>query len=116
MTDNEIIALATTDAAEAIEYARGSGPDAVVFITGNSYMPPLRDFGSAETVWQLDDDGDGWELYFETFESTLDHANVMLDSPEHDNALYVVDLSRFTYRDDAEDSDTLSGEWEERTA
>ncbi len=115
MTDNEIIALATTDAAEAIEYARGSGPEAVVFITGNSYMPTYRDFGSAETVWQLGDEGDGWELYAETFESLLHSANVMLTCPDYDNALYVVDLSRFAYRD-ADYAEYLSDEWIEVNA
>lgn len=79
MTDAEIIRLAEADAADAITIARESGDESVGFITGNSYMPPLRDFGSAETVWQAQydvnpDDNDMWILYVETFENAVERA------------------------------------------
>lgn len=113
MTDDEVIALATTDAAEAIEIARTSGNESVVFITGNSYMPPLRAFGQAETVWKHDDNDEGelFAFYAEQFEKVLEAANVTLDCHPDDNSLYVVDMNRFERRDDADESETLSGEW-----
>lgn len=114
MTDDEVIALANADAAMAIEIARTSGDDPIVFITSNNHMPPLRAFGHAETVWQSDDndDGDLFGLYGDTFEKALDAANVGLDANPDEGSLYVVDYARWERRDDADDSETLSGEYQ----
>ncbi len=117
MTDNEVIALAKADAALAIAVAHSSeGP--VVFITGNSHMPPLRAFGNAETVWKdaANEDGDLFAFYDQTFEATLEAANVYLGCPPDDNSLYVVDMNRWETIDDPDESETLSGEWKPRTA
>lgn len=37
-------------------------------------------------------------------------SSALLDAPEWDNSLYVVDTRRFEYVED-NDSETLSGEW-----
>lgn len=113
MDNDTIIRLATEDAAKAIDAAR-SNPGPIVWITGNSYMPPLRDFGQAETVWQVDDDPDAWSFYVETFERLLDEASVYLGCPDYDNALYVVDQLRWEYIDEPDDVETLTDEWAPR--
>ena len=105
---------AREDAASAIEIARESD-DPVAFITGNSHMPPLRAFGRAEDFWAASHDVDAYmispyEVYVETFESTLEAANVIVECPEYDNALYVVDLDRWEYDEDL-DGPTLSSQW-----
>ena len=105
-------ALARVDAREAIDLARSSGHDPIVWLTGNAYMPPLRGFGHAESAWNADNTGDVWEAYAETFERELDAASVYLGSPDYDNALYVVDLARFEYVDEENQTgDTLQSEW-----
>jgi hypothetical protein len=70
--------------------------EAVLFITGNSYMPPLRAYSCSEQVWVIDLP-DVWEVYVERLEQRLTELNVYLGSPEDDNSLYVVDLARFEY-------------------
>lgn len=83
--------------------------DAVVFITGNSYMPPLRAFGISEEVWQIPGDAeDYWTVYAEAVERRLDELHVHMASPEYDNALYVVDLDRFE-PEEGEDETTWIG-------
>lgn len=87
----------------------------VTFITGNSFMPPLRDFGDSEQVWHLDEldpDAEVWSAYVERLEGTLEQQDVLLSAPDYDNALYVVDLARFEYVDADTDAETLSDEWE----
>jgi hypothetical protein len=96
------------DAEDAIDAARFSS-EPITFITSNAYMPPLRDFGRAEEVWQTDD-WDAWEAYCWGFEDALDKAEVLLDSPEYDNALYVVDLRRWEWMEDPEGTD-LAADW-----
>lgn len=111
-TADKVASMAETDASQAIDYARQSGDEVIVWITGNSYMPPLRAFGQAETVWQMDEP-DLWDVYWETFETELENANVYLASPEYDNALYVVDMDRWQYKDDEmQMGETLESEWE----
>jgi hypothetical protein len=90
--------------------AKESGDESVVFITGNNYMPPLRAFALSEQVWQLDDPG-VWEAYHEAVEERCAQLSVYLAAPEHDNALYVVDVSRFKYVGDERDCDSLTDEW-----
>lgn len=109
---------AARDADVAIERARTSRDDPIVFITPNSHMPPLRAFERAEDFWQASGGALGneavWEAYVESFERALGAANVYMAAPEYDNALYVVDLARFEHVDDEDrddEDDTLSGEW-----
>lgn len=86
----------------------------VVWVTGNAYMPPFRDLGEAERVWNADNNRDGGLFAFlvETVEDHLSAASLALESPEWDNALYVVDLARWQYREDADDAEDLNDEWE----
>jgi len=88
--------MAREDAQEAIAIARES-KEPVAWITGNSYMPPLRGFGRAEEVWQAEFDEMhtfAFALYSEAFEYALNEASVALECPDYDNALYVVDIAR----------------------
>lgn len=117
---------AREDAEVAITIARESDTS-VAFITGNSYFPPLRAFGHAESFYQADsyaaDMAHPWEIYVEVFEDILENENVYLGCPDYDNALYVVDLRRWEYilRDEGyadggtpytdEDFPTLDSEW-----
>jgi hypothetical protein len=110
------VTLAAQSIAEGvIKAARTSGDDAVVFVTGNSYMPPLRSFPEAEEVWQSphNDDGETFAGLAEMVEARLTEANVLMECPDYDNALYVVDLNRFVYGHDAGEGypDNLSDEW-----
>jgi hypothetical protein len=95
--------------------ARNSGDTAVVFITGNRYMPPLREVESCDVIYDAQDVDDMvWELFVEQLESQLDTEHVYMAQPEYDNALYVVDLKRFEHYDDEDDpgiGDMLNDEW-----
>lgn len=85
---------------------------AVSFITSNRYMPPLRDFSVSEEVYTMASDvplADLWQAYVERLESKLEEERVYMAAPDYDNALYVVDLARFEYVEDAE-GDSLE-EW-----
>jgi hypothetical protein len=92
----------------------------VVWITGNSAVPPMREIPAAEYVYQADNNRDGELFAFmvELIEDHLNAASVLLESPEYDNALYVVDLNRWQYRDDDDvydgttEYDDLNDEWE----
>lgn len=117
LTDDTIRDYARQIADSMINDARNSGSDPVVFVTGNSYMPPLRSFTLAERIWQHmtdapGEEGSAWAFLVEEVERLLDEANVYLASPEYDNCLYVVDLERFSAKDDSEEAETLSDEWE----
>jgi hypothetical protein len=93
--------------------ARESGDEPLVFITGNAYMPPLRAFDVSDLIWALEDPG-CWESYSEGVDRGLAEANVLMDTPEYDNALYVVDLARFEHIGDDDpipEDDSLSAEW-----
>lgn len=87
----------------------------VAWVTGNAYMPPLRSFPEAETVWDAanNEDGELFQWFAELVENNMDAANVLLDCPEYDNALYAVDLNRWQYREDP-DGEDLNGEWEQK--
>jgi hypothetical protein len=80
--------------------AREGGP--VVWLTSNSYMPPIRDLPEVERVWNADDTGEFFPLLIESIERTLDEEKVLMEAPEYDNALYVVDLTRWEYIDEDE--------------
>jgi hypothetical protein len=95
---------------EIIAAARTSGDESIVFVTGNSFMPPLRSFDQAEAVWQADEDGSAWEQLVWDIEERLDDAQVLLECPEYDNALYAVDLARFEYVES--DGENLGDNWQ----
>ncbi len=110
LTESEIREAAESIANEIIESARNS-VEPVAWVTGNSFMPPMRSFTQAEYVWQNgDDEGEDWEFLVETVEDILSRENVSLECPEWDNALYAVDLNRWEYVEDAE-GDSLNDEW-----
>ena len=109
MTDQEIREAAQAIAESIVESAHNSGPCPIVWITGNNYMPPLRSFAEAEAVWQDDADGQDFAELVDQVESRLTDANVLLDCPEYDNALYAVDTARFEHVES--DGDNLADEW-----
>lgn len=119
MNDQEVQEAAAGIAELIITAVRDSeGP--VVWVTGNSYMPPLRSFPYAERVYQDPGNHDGEQFAYlvQLVESNLAAASVYLDCPEFDNALYAVDLKRWKYRDDDDvydgtaEYDNLEDEWE----
>lgn len=106
-----------------IAEARNSGDTPVVHLTGNNYMPPLRSYPGAEYVWQADNGAHSadefagpavWQALVDAMESALQDANVYLGTPDYDNALYVVDMNRWQFRDDADTAEDLNDEWEPR--
>ena len=105
-------AAAAEIAAEITTAARGSGSDPITWVTGNAYMPPLRSFPAAEAVYQDDEDGEDFAYLAELVEAKLAEADVALECPEWDNALYAVDLQRFEYVDDPGDHETLQQDWQ----
>lgn len=115
MTDARVRRIAREIANSIISDARNSGPDPIAWITGNSMMPPLRSFDAAEDVWQhaANDDGEAFAWLTELIEGHLSDANVALECPEYDNALYAVDLARFEFvPQSAPDGDEyLQDEW-----
>lgn len=90
--------------------ARSStGP--IEWLTGNSYMPPLRSLNDAGRIWNADQlEGEVWEAFTEALTRALDDEQVYMAQPDYDNALYVVDLKRWTYVENAE-GDDLNDEW-----
>jgi hypothetical protein len=108
-TEEQLQDIASDIASDMVTTARNSA-DPVVFVTGNSYMPPLRSYPGAECVWQGDQDSDDWSYLTELVEDILQDSEVYLGCPDYDNALYVVDLRRFVYADNP-DADSLSDEW-----
>ena len=114
MQAQEIEDIAKSIADDMIGSARDSVTP-VCFVTGNSYVPSLRSYPQAETVWQATYDGTDPDLFsylYETVEAYLEEADVYLGEPEYDNALYVVDLRRFQAIEDLDNAETLDGEWE----
>ena len=118
MQAQEIEDIAKSIADDMIGSARDSVTP-VCFVTGNSYVPSLRSYPQAETVWQAtyDDNGTDPDLFgylYETLEDILQREDVYLGEPEYDNSLYVVDLRRFQAVDDMDidNAETLDGEWE----
>lgn len=115
LPDETIRQYARQIADEIITAARTSGSDPIAWVTSNAMMPPLRWFDLAEHVWQSDSNENG-ELFpwlTELVESHLSDANVALECPEYDNALYAVDLARFEYTE-SPDGETLQDDWTPR--
>lgn len=113
MTDERITNAVREIAEDMIRTARAAPTnEPVQFVTGNSFMPPLRSYEAAEAVWRYDGSHDTFhfEELVEQLEQTLMREYVLLDVPDYDNALYVVDLARFEYVEDA-DGDSLQDEW-----
>lgn len=98
--------------ADDIARAARASEQPVVFVTGNAYMPPIRSFPEAEALWQDDPTGAAFELFTEALDARLELANVLLECPDYDNALYAVDLARWQRTEDAEDAEDLNDEWE----
>jgi hypothetical protein len=107
----ELIALSI--AIDITAMARNSGVCPIVWVTGNNFMPPLRSFDQAEYIWQEDETGEAFEHLVERLEQLLDKAEVLLDCPEYDNALYAVDLARFEYVEG--DGDNLADDWQAKS-
>lgn len=98
---------------EVIEATRSrSEHEAIQWLTGNAYFPPLRSLPEAERIWETND-ADAWEAFVETFERALDDASIYMACPEYDNAIYLVDMGVWepVPEDERTDDDTLSGEW-----
>lgn len=107
-SDEEIEQAAADIAGDMIAAARGSAREPVVFVTGNSYYPPIRHYAAADSAYE---NGRLFELT-EELEQLLEDAGVYLDEGP-DGSLYAVDLKRFRFTDYDETSDTLPGQWEE---
>ncbi len=91
----------------------GAGP--IVWLTSNSYMPPIRDISDVERVWIADESGEeAFSTLVEAIESKLDQEQVYMACPEYDNALYVVDLKRWEHTADDTPADDLNDEWQSR--
>lgn len=113
MDDNDIRQAAREIADEIISAARGSGDDPIAWVTGSSYMPPLRSFAAAERVYQdeINNNGEAFALLMEQLGSYLVDAAIVLECPEWDNALYAVDTARFSYVESSS-GETLQDEWQ----
>jgi len=104
--------LASLLVRDVISIIARTSDEPVAWLTGNSYMPPLRDLGEAETVYQNDPDGTVWEAFMESLDRHLDQAKVLMECPEYDNALYVVDLMRFEHIERDDSCESLNDEWQ----
>jgi len=115
LTDADIRTAAREIADSIIQSARNSGNDPVAWVAPNSMMPPLRWFDAAERVHrdEANHDGEAFAHLVELIESHLSDADVALECPDCDNALYAVDLNRFEYVDEHERTrdETLQDEW-----
>jgi hypothetical protein len=104
--------LATLLVRDVIAVIARTSDEPVAWLTGNAYMPPLRDLGEAETVYQADMDGTVWEAFMEALDRKLSEANILMECPEYDNALYVVDLNRFEHVERDDSCESLNDEWQ----
>jgi hypothetical protein len=88
----------------------------VVWITGNSYMPPARSFPEFEALYNHRFNGYGeiTDALWDEVERHLNDADVYVTSPDYDNALYAVDLARWEYVEDST-GDDLNDEWQPKT-
>lgn len=112
MSDIDI--LTSEIAEEIISAARNSGDEPVVFVTGNSYMPPARSFSAMEEIWQEDYERDEpvFDWVWELVEEKVEEANVYLGCSDYDNALYAVDMNRFQFNESDTEATDLQDEWE----
>lgn len=94
--------------------ARQADSDPIVWLTGNSMMPPLREYANGNDIWHAAQQEGVWTAYAEALEKRLDELEISMQCPDYDNALYAVDLRRWQYRDESEDAENLQDEWELR--
>lgn len=100
-------------AQEVIESVRSrSEHESVQWMTGNSFMPPLRSLPEAERVWNEGSE-DSWHAFSARFFEALEQAQIYCTSPEYDNALYCVDLRVWEYvpEEEQDEHDDLAYEW-----
>ena len=118
-------AIARVIAGQMIADARGlEGP--VVWVTSNSFVPPLRAFIDADRVWQADNGVHSadeyasaaiWQELVTELHERLSEANVFLGSPDYDNSLFVVDLNRWEYDEEAEETaEDINNTWKKVSA
>ena len=112
MLDATVRDYARQIADDIIGQARESGRDPIVWVTSNRFMPPLRYFTLAERIWQLPHNvqPDAWELLTELVDQHVADASVALECPDWDNALYAVDLTRWSY-EESPDGERLQDDW-----
>lgn len=83
----------------------------VAELTGNSYMPPIRSLSDVETIYQADENGDVWEIFYEALEHALDEEGIKMGCPDYDNALYVVDTRRWAISTGVQQNDSDPNQW-----
>lgn len=94
-------------AQDVIESVRSrSEHESVQWMTGNSFMPPLRSLPEAERVWTEGTD-DAWHAFSERFFEVLEDERIYCASPEHDNGLYAVDLRVWEHVPEEEQGDEV---------
>lgn len=93
--------------------ARKSGDEPIVFVTGNSNFPALREFPEAESVYQDSGnaDGDLWAEFAARLDDVLESA-MTYHEVGPDGSIYVVDMLRFRNIDYDDKAETLSAQWE----
>lgn len=113
LTDGQVRGIAGRIAGSIIADARAS-KEPVCWVTGNRYLPPLRSFTEAERVYYAanNEDGELFAFLYEEIERHLDRAEVLLDCPEFDNALFAVDLKRWSFKETDDSAEDLNDEWE----
>lgn len=108
--DAAAIQFAKLFARDVIAPVARESTEPVVFITGNRFMPPLRDFEEVDEIYHMSDDV--FSTFFEAFEDTLAREMIFFGTPEDDNCHYVVDHKRWTYVGDDENlGPSLNDEW-----
>lgn len=90
---------------------REQGVEPVVFLTGNRFMPPFRSFDEIEAVWQADEEGEYVVAIWECVEKCCDQNEIFIGQPEHDNAIYGVDLRKWEHNEDSI-GDDMNAEWQ----
>ena len=114
LTDGEIRGIAGRIAGSIIETARSSDRP-IAWLTGNSYFPAFRSFTEAEHVWdaQYYVEAEIFPFLVEEVERHLDKAEVLMAQPDYDNALFAVDMKRWTCTfADYPCVDDMNDEWE----
>lgn len=102
--ENDLLAAASQAgfliARDVIAPVAQQSDEAVVALTGNSYMPPIRDIEDVEVIWSCDEVGDVFTTMIERLEEALDDLGIIMGSPDYDNMLYVVDSRRWKIKDE----------------
>lgn len=120
---NTVGQIARLTARDVIAPVARESENPVVWLTGNSMMPPIRELTSGHIIWELDATNSDlclFSSFMETLDNCLVDERVYMAAPDYDNALYVVDLTRWQHRDNEMDetgnvtfeADSLDAEWE----